>query len=62
MPTVVRVLAVLSGVAMLTVACASPEATRVRSGGPGADPGNRTATVELHQGADPYYRTPNLIR
>jgi hypothetical protein len=39
------------------VACTSPEATRQRAGGAGADVGNR-GSVELHAGADPYYRTP----
>ena len=38
--------------------CASPEATRVRGGGPGADLGNHGAVTELHQGAKMYYRTP----
>jgi hypothetical protein len=42
-------------------ACTSPEAGRVRGGGPGADPGNRSASVELHEGADPYYQTPHLL-
>lgn len=41
-----------------SVACASPEARRTRGGGPGADPGNRRAAVQLHAGADPYYGTP----
>jgi hypothetical protein len=54
---------VVAGVsAMLTSACTSPEATRQRSGGPGGDPGNRGATVQLHEGAKPYYHTPNRIR
>jgi hypothetical protein len=39
-------------------ACASPEAARVRGGGPGADPGNRRVTVQLHAGAKMYYHTP----
>lgn len=39
-------------------ACASPEASRVRGGGPGADLGNHDAVTELHQGARMYYRTP----
>ena len=39
-------------------ACTSPEATRQRAGGAGADVGNRGASVELHAGADPYWRTP----
>ena len=37
--------------------CASPEATRMRAGGDGADVGNR-GEVQLHAGSDPYYRTP----
>jgi hypothetical protein len=40
--------------------CNSPEATRQRGGGPGADVGNR-GRVELHAGADPYARTPRLL-
>jgi hypothetical protein len=40
--------------------CASPEAERVRGGGPGADPGNRGTVVWMHEGADPYYGTPRL--
>ncbi|HET6578196.1 MAG TPA: hypothetical protein VFG66_07735 [Gemmatimonadales bacterium] len=39
-------------------ACASPEAARTRGGGPGADVGNRTPTVEMHAGAQPYHQTP----
>lgn len=39
-------------------ACASPEARRVLGGGAGADIGNHGATVVLHGGAGPYYRTP----
>ena len=39
-------------------ACASPEASRVRGGGPGADPGNHDRITELHSGAKMYYRTP----
>ena len=38
-------------------ACTSPEATRQRAGGAGADVGNR-GPVELHAGAEPYYKTP----
>ena len=50
----------LVAAAMLTafVACTSPEATRQRAGGPGADVGNRHEPIELHAGADPYYGTP----
>ena len=43
-------------------ACASPETGRPRGGGPGADVGNRTKVVRMHEGADPFYKTPKLIR
>ena len=39
-------------------ACTSPEAGRARGGGAGADPGNRDAIVEMHDGAKPYHDTP----
>ena len=55
--------AVIFLVAMcVIVACASPEAGRARGGGPGADVGNRTKIVRMHEGADPFYKTPKLIR
>jgi len=39
--------------------CTSPEATRTRGGGPGADVGNHPRrAVQIHAGADMYYRTP----
>ena len=41
--------------------CASPEATRIRGGGPGADLGNSSAPVVMHEGADPYFGTEHLI-
>ena len=40
--------------------CTSPEATRQRGGGPGADVGNRGG-VELHAGANPYANTPRVL-
>ena len=43
-------------------ACTSPEAGRPRGGGQGADVGNRTKFVRMHEGADPFYKTPKLIR
>lgn len=43
---------------LAAAACTSPEAERERGGGPGADPGNRDAVVEMHQGAEPYHDTP----
>jgi hypothetical protein len=42
-------------------ACASPEVTRTRGGGPGADVGNRGKVLEMHEGSRPFYRTPELI-
>jgi hypothetical protein len=56
-----RLLAVALIVAGLVVVACSPEATRTRSGGPGADPGNRGASVELHGRNVPeqmFYQTP----
>ena len=54
----------LLGVGLLaaTTGCGSPEATRVRGGGPGADPGNRGATVRMHEGSDSYHDTTRLTR
>jgi hypothetical protein len=46
----------------MLAACASPETGRPRGGGPGADVGNRTKVVRMHEGADPFYKTPKLIR
>jgi hypothetical protein len=41
------------------LACTSPEATRTRGGGPGADVGNHPrGPVELHAGARMYSGTP----
>jgi hypothetical protein len=53
-----RVLGILAVLLAALSACTSPEATRQRAGGPGADVGNRRDPVELHAGADPYWRTP----
>jgi hypothetical protein len=52
---------VLFGVVFLVAACASPEASRTRGGGPGADVGNRTRIVEMHEGSKPFEKTPRLI-
>jgi len=53
-------LAVAAGLATAVslAACTSPEATRVRGGGPGADMGNRDAVVEMHGGSNMYWKTP----
>jgi hypothetical protein len=49
-------------VGLLVAGCASPEATRVRGGGPGADIGNRGNPVVFHNGAQPYHDTPCVIK
>ena len=45
----------------LLTACASPEAGRRRGGGPGADVRNWGHPIELHAGAEPYYKTPCVV-
>jgi hypothetical protein len=47
--------------ALLMLGCTSPEVTRTRGGGPGADVGNRQETVRMHEGARPFENTPKLI-
>jgi hypothetical protein len=54
-----RSLAALAAAAL--AACTSPEADRVRGGGPGADVGNRGHPIVMHAGSNPYYETPKLI-
>lgn len=41
--------------------CASPETSRTRGGGPGADTGNRPAVVKMHEGSRPFWNTPDRI-
>jgi hypothetical protein len=41
--------------------CTSPEATRQRGGGRGADPNNRPAQVKMHEGSRPYWETPVYV-
>jgi hypothetical protein len=53
-----RALIAMCVLAACVSACASPEATRTRGGGPGADPGNHGAVVQLHAGAKMYHKTP----
>ena len=49
---------VVLAVAGATLGCTSPEATRTRASGPGADVGNHPrGAVELHAGARMYYGT-----
>jgi hypothetical protein len=51
----------LLAVFLVLTACTSPETTRMRAGGPGADVGNRGQTVEMHEGSKPYDKTPQII-
>ena len=49
------VLLLMAGV---TLGCTSPESTRARGGGAGADVGNHPrAAVQIHAGAEMYYGT-----
>jgi hypothetical protein len=54
-----RLLLVLAAAAF--VGCTSPEADRVRGGGPGADVGNRGHPIVMHEGSVPYADTAKLI-
>ena len=40
--------------------CVSPETTRVR-GGRGADVGNRPEVAKMHDGAEPFWKTPRRV-
>jgi hypothetical protein len=53
--------ALLIVIATAAAACASPEATRQRGGGPGADIGNRPEQVKMHEGSRQYWKTPQRI-
>ena len=50
----------LTALSFYLVGCASPETTRMR-GGPGADVGNRGKVVEMHEGSQPFWKTPKII-
>ena len=62
----VRLLRVRSGglamlvAGMVLLAGCSPEATRTRGGGPGADVGNWGSPIDMHGRQDVYQRTPNV--
>jgi hypothetical protein len=53
--------AILLIVCTTLAGCVSPESTRTRGGGPGADVGNRTTIVEMHEGSRPFEKTPQII-
>jgi hypothetical protein len=55
------ILAMLLIVFTTLAGCVSPEPTRTRGGGPGADVGNRTKVVEMHEGSRPFEKTPQII-
>ena len=55
-----RLLAVLVAAVAVT-ACESPEAVRTRGGGPGGDVGNRPQHVKMHEGSQPFWKTPDRI-
>jgi hypothetical protein len=49
-------------VLLAAAACDSPEASRTRGGGAGADVGNRPASdVRMHEGSNQFWRTPERI-
>lgn len=58
MTGVTRALVALLLIAGVLASACSPEATRVRSGGPGGDIGNRPQVPEIHGRVNPYYETP----
>ena len=51
----------LMAVLLLVASCASPETSRTRGGGPGADLGNRGKIVQMHEGSKPFEKTPQII-
>ena len=55
-----RTAALLFVLVALLVGCTSPEATRVRAQGRGADVGNVGPVVKMHDGSDPYWRTRRM--
>jgi hypothetical protein len=53
----------VGGLVLLALAGCSPEATRTRGGGPGADVGNHEPGLpDIHAGAQPAYDTPLVGR
>jgi len=56
-----RTVTMVVAFSLYVAGCASPEASRTRGGGHGADVGNRTDVVEMHEGSKPFYETPRLV-
>ena len=57
-----RAVAIAMVSALALAACTSPEATRQRAGGPGADIGNHGRVIVMHEGSRPYWDTPRVAR
>jgi hypothetical protein len=57
----VRLAVTIIAIFLYATACTSPEATRTRGGGAGADSGNRGKIVQMHEGAKPFEDTPRII-
>jgi hypothetical protein len=53
----IRLTMLLIGCAAFS-SCVSPETTRTRGGGPGADVGNHGRDIKMHEGSDPFWKTP----
>ena len=56
-----RALVGIAAAAFFVAGCNSPESTRMRSGGSGADIGNRGKVVQMHEGSRPYWSTPERL-
>jgi hypothetical protein len=56
----IRLIMLAMAFSVLT-SCTSPEAGRTRGGGPGADVGNRSTVMQMHEGSRPFEKTPKLI-
>jgi uncharacterized protein YceK len=54
-------IAVMFAACLTLSGCESPEAARTRGGGPGADTGNRAASVRMHEGSRQFWKTPVVI-
>jgi hypothetical protein len=56
-----RALAIVLIACAALAGCGSPEARRTRGSGPGADVGNRPGIARMHEGAQPYWKTPRRV-
>ena len=52
---------IILSISFCLAACSSPETTRTRGGGPGADVGNRGQIINMHEGSKPFEKTPQII-